>query len=408
MNIRATTKEALLRPAEVTAGSALQVFAFFHLNLAFSSIEEERRAAVIAHCYWPLLRLAERIGPLGLEMSGYTLEEIAARDPAWIAAAKDLIAAGRIELIGSGYSQMIAPLVPARVTAENLRLGLEAYQKYLGVRPKLALVNEQAYASGLVPLYRDAGFDGLIMDFDNPAAAHPEWHPETQFLPQRAMGPDGQTIALLWSNTTLFQQMQRLAHGDIALGSYAAFVRGKHGDTPRALCLYASDAEIFDFRPGRFRTEEKLSHVSEWAKLEQGFAAVIADGAIMTAPSKIFSLKSAPHAGQSLSLESPACPVPVKKQRKYNLARWAVTGRDNTAINAACQRIYEGMLADEANANWKELCYLWASDFRTHLTEKRWTALCARLANAERRWSAPLPAVAKTAGKKGCRAAFHD
>ena len=36
-----------------------------------------------------------------------------------------------------------------------------------------------------------------------------------------------------------------------------------------------------------------------------------------------------PGAGQSLSLESPACPVPVKKQRKYNLARWAVTGRDN-------------------------------------------------------------------------------
>ena len=38
--------------------------------------------------------------------------------------------------------------------------------------------------------------------------------------------------------------------------------------------------------------------------------------------------------------------MPVKKQRKYNLARWAVTGRDNTAINAACQRIYQGMLAD--------------------------------------------------------------
>ena len=43
---------------------------------------------------------------------------------------------------------------------------------------------------------------------------------------------------------------------------------------PRALCLYASDAEIFDFRPGRFRTEEKLSGESEWARLEQAFAAV--------------------------------------------------------------------------------------------------------------------------------------
>ena len=46
---------------------------------------------------------------------------------------------------------------------------------------------------------------------------------------------------------------------DIALETYAGFVRGKHGGGRRALCLYASDAEIFDFRPGRFRTEEKLS-----------------------------------------------------------------------------------------------------------------------------------------------------
>jgi hypothetical protein len=81
--------------------------------------------------------------------------------------------------------------------------------------------------------------------------------------------------------------------------------------------------------------------------------------------------------------------VPVKKQRKYNLARWAVTGRDNTAINAACQRIYHGMLDDPATADWKELCYLWSSDFRTHLTEKRWAAYRVRLKAAEARWGMP-------------------
>ena len=68
--------------------AALQVFAFFHLNLAFSSIEEEQRGEVIARCYWPLLRLAERSGPIGMEVSGYTLEEIAARDPDWIGRAQ--------------------------------------------------------------------------------------------------------------------------------------------------------------------------------------------------------------------------------------------------------------------------------------------------------------------------------
>jgi hypothetical protein len=44
-----------------------------------------------------------------------------------------------------------------------------------------------------------------------------------------------------------------------------------------------------------------------------------------------------------------------------------------------------------ASADWKELCYLWASDFRTHLTQKRWDGLKQRLEAAETRWSRPLP-----------------
>ena len=37
-----------------------------------------------------------------------------------------------MELIGSGYSQLIGPLVPARVTTENLRLANETYETPAG------------------------------------------------------------------------------------------------------------------------------------------------------------------------------------------------------------------------------------------------------------------------------------
>ena len=51
----------------------LQLFSIFHLNLAYSSIEEAQRAEVVRRCYWPLLRLAERTGaPIGIEATGYT------------------------------------------------------------------------------------------------------------------------------------------------------------------------------------------------------------------------------------------------------------------------------------------------------------------------------------------------
>jgi len=90
-----------------------------------------------------------------------------------------------------------------------------------------------------------------------------------------------------------------------------------------------------------------------------------------------------------LRLESAECPVPVKKQRKYNLSRWAVTGRDDIALNAACERIYRGLAAADAGLeDWKELCFLWSSDFRTHITTSRWQQMRTRLTAMEARFAA--------------------
>ena len=108
-------------------------------------------------------------------------------------------------------------------------------------------------------------------------------------------------------------------------------------------------------------------------------------GCELVLPSRILS-NGAPKQ-QPLRLETADCPIPVKKQRKYNLSRWAVTGRDDLAINAACENIDRGLMVAKAEpAEWKELCYLWSSDFRTHITERRWGSLCKRLAAAEQRW----------------------
>ena len=371
----------------------LHLFAVFHLNLAFSSIEEEDRSTVIQRCYWPLLALAARHGPIGIEATGYTLEEIESRDPAWIASLKDLLRQGKVELVGSGYTQLIGPLVPARIVAANLRLGNEIYERLLGTRPTLALVNEQAYSGGLVGHYLDAGYQALLMDWDNPASHHPDWEPELRYAPQRAAGNDGRSIALLWTNTVAFQKLQRFAHGDITLDDYSEFVGALRRDHARTLCIYASDGEIFDFRPGRYRSEEALTG-SEWEKLTGAFATLGGmENARLVRPSDALAV-DAPQAGNPLRLETAAYPVPVKKQRKYNLTRWAVTGRDDLGINAACQRIYAVLGGhDGTDEDWKELCRLWASDFRTHITDARWKAYCARLEAMERRLKTALPRI---------------
>jgi hypothetical protein len=366
----------------------LRLYTVFHLNLAYSSIEEAQRAEVIRRCYRPLLRLCrEHNLPVGIEASGYTLEAVKSIDPGWLDELRRLCAEGSCEFVGSGYAQIIGPLVPAEVNAANLRLGHRVYERLLGLRPVTALVNEQAYAAGLVELYLEAGYRALVMEWDNPARHHPEWRPEWRYLPQFARGLDDERIPLIWNNSIVFQKFQHYAHGELELDEYLEYLGGHGAETPRALPLYGNDVEIFDFRPGRYHTEALLQDDGEWKRIGRLFETLLADKRFrFVRPGQVLELMQAPDAGNLLTLESPEQPVPVKKQGKYNLTRWAVTGRDDLGVNTSCWRICEALKADPgaAESDWRELCFLWSSDFRTHITESRWSRFRERLAELER------------------------
>ena len=363
----------------------LQLFAIFHLNLAYSSIEEAERADVLRQCYWPLLRLAERVDlPVGIEASGFTLETAAALDPSWLERLRQLVGGGRSEFIGSGYSQVIGPLVPAAVNAANLRIGHDVYERLLGFKPRIAFVNEQAYSAGLIRHYLDASYDALVMEWDNPARAHPEWDAEWRYLPQIAAGVSDETIPVIWNNAIAFQQFQRCAHGESSLDEYLSYLAGHGSDRPRALAIYGNDTEIFDFRPGRYETETRLSGPGEWARIGRIFEAIAGDSRFrLIRPSQALDLMGQPDVAHVLHLESPEDPTPVKKQRKYNITRWAVTGRNDLAVNTACWRICDRLVRqgqDATDADWRDLCELWSSDYRTHITDRRWAAYQKRLA----------------------------
>jgi len=146
----------------------IRSYIIFHLNLAYSSIEASSRLDVIEKCYKPLLQLIENNNiPIGIELTAWTLEQIHALAPEWVNDFKALLQAKKAELIGSGYTQIIGPLVPYEVNIWNQRLGLDVYESLLGVKPRLALVNEMAYSTGMVEVYTKSGYDGIIMDRDN-------------------------------------------------------------------------------------------------------------------------------------------------------------------------------------------------------------------------------------------------
>lgn len=356
----------------------LSLYCLFHCNLFYSSIEEEERSRVIARCYHPMLRLTDETGAsLAMEMPAVTLEEIDRLDPDWIKAFRERLDLGACELVGSGYAQIIGPLVPPEVVRWNLRLGMESYEKILDRRPGIALVNEQAYTSGLVSLYLDAGFQAIVMDWENPASHHPDWESGWRYYSGRAAGCGREEIAILWSSSITFQKFQRHAHGETSLEDVLDYLQGHlpAAGEQRYLSLYTNDAEIFDFRPGRFRTEPILRQPSEWQRIADLLRRITLHPDMEIVPLSVVLADAA--AGREIPpfrLESPWQPVVVKKQPKYSSLRWAVSGRDDLALNTLCHRLHDHFIqcGIKDPGEWRRLCRFWSSDYRTHLTAGRW------------------------------------
>jgi hypothetical protein len=369
----------------------LKLYSFFHLNLAYSAIEQESRAQVIKNCYWPLLELAKNKNlPFGIELSGFTLESILKIDPEWVDELAQLVNEGPCELIGSGYSQIIGPLVPHQVTSANLKIGNSVYKRLLGVQPLTALLNEQAFSSGLVNLYRNAGYENVIMEWNNPAKEHPEWNQEWRYFAQRAKATHSGEINLIWNKSISFQKFQRYAHGEIELQDILKYVKGHQSTSVRAFPLYGNDVEIFDFRPGRYMTETRIQQEGEWDRINKLYSVLELESDIeFILPSEVLKISNLPESRNLLNLSSAPQPIPVKKQDKYNIVRWAVTGRDDLDINTRCWRLFTKIAESRLSTDddWKELCYLWSSDFRTHITEKRWGEYLERLNTFEKKWS---------------------
>ena len=368
----------------------LNLYSIFHLNLMYSSIEIEDRSKVIGKCYWPLLKLAELEGiPIGIEISGYTLEKINEIDPGWIKKFKKLLKVGIIEIIGSGYAQIIGPLVPARVNDWNQKLGLDTYKKVLGIKPQIALINEMTYSAGVVEHYINNDYKAVVMEWNNPRRYHPEWKNEWRYFPQYAVGTDNRKIALIWADSIAFQKFQRYAQGELELEEYIEYLENHYNkDENRYFPVYANDVEIFDYRPGRYKTEVEINRQSEWSRIVDFFSRIEGSEFFkIVKPSKVLLGLSEKGAGNEIQLESPEQPIPVKKQEKYNINRWALTGRNDLYINTECYKIYNAFLrGNTEREDWKELCYLWSSDFRTHITGARWEKYLKKLDKFGREW----------------------
>ena len=343
-------------------------YLIFHANLAFSAIEKEEIATVIDRVYQPLLDLVEqqKFIKIGFEINGFSLEILNRKSPNWIRQFKSLLKLGKVELLASGYMQIIGPIVPYRVNFENQKIGIKVYKKILGVEPRIAYVNEQVLSSSIIDLYSEFGFSAIIAEWNNVFSQNSDKIEKCHGSQPIYLKGLKSKLPVIWSDSLIFQKFQRVIHNELNYIDYFDFLDNYLDNKTKFFAAYSSDLEIFNYRPGRFSTEKDILF-DEWQRVYLLIRDIACKYPIVL-PSDtldyILPLEVYPFTSKN--------PILVKKQDKYSLSRWSACGWDSVYINTLCFRFLNSLNKKASEKKWKKLLQYWGSDYRTHTTKKKW------------------------------------
>jgi len=361
-----------------------KAYSIFHLNISFSSLAEDQKEIVIKNCYEPLIDMISKNDyKVSIEITGYTVEQIQIFNPNLIKKINECIKCKKIELVFSGFEQLIYQLTPKKIIDLNIDLGKEIFKESFGFIPKIFWANEQCFTSDMLRTLSEAGFESIIIEKENLQKKLDIESNEPIVMEDL----NGYSLNIVWNSSYYFQLFQRIIHGEYSLDkANNIYSNLSREDLP--LCIYGSDAEVFNYRPKRFHEEANLNDKNEWVKIEQLYR-IIENNDIQTCfIAEILKSVKKKKIVSSSEIDFLDNPVYVKKQKKYNLSRWALTGRNDIDVNTRAIRLIKNIDFDlEIDyESKKNLVALFSSDIRTHIEEKRWNLFIENLLKLEQKF----------------------
>jgi hypothetical protein len=332
-------------------------YLIFHHNLMFSSIPSSHYKFIVDNIYSKLLDICENGTEFAFEFNGYTLQEISLVSKKYIERLKFLLKQNKCQIIGSSYTQAAFPLIPAKVNYVNLKTGLDIYKEILGVVPDTCLLNEQIYSKSTVSLVKQAGYKNIIFDFLNAFIDIPYPKNYEKRSPIKHNG-----VGIIWGDSVLTQKFQKAVWEDIDFEDYFNyFEKQQESIVP----VYCGDAEVFEYIPGSLNFTKNGKDFENLQMLIEKIKQLKVE--IVLPNSLTFNDNL-----EDFEIATAKFPIKTKKQPKYNITRWAVTGRDSMKMNTQCYSLYEKIKNNNDNKLMKTLCFLWASDFRTNTTDEKY------------------------------------
>lgn len=346
-----------------------KLISLYHINTNFSSINSSQFKKLINNSYNKLLDLIEDNNyNISVEASAKSLMDLKKIDENIVNRLKYLININKCSFVASGYIQMIMPLVPYEVNKRNLELGNEIYKDYFGIKPKIFYVNEQAFSKSLIKLL--GKYDKIILEYNRSNLIIKKNN--YAYNVNTIQDDYNNKIDVIWNDHILFQKFQKLIYDEITENEYLKFLEKYKFPKNSYLPIYCSDVECFGFSPGRYASEPKLLN-KHWERINSIYKKL---ESVRYTHSNLYGLEKGIDL-KSYKITNIENPIIVKKQAKYNVTRWCLTGRNDLKINTFCWRLLEnfkiGKIKDKKK--WQSLCELWSSDSRTHITKTKWNRL---------------------------------
>lgn len=336
----------------------INLYTYFHLNLNFSSLEEKKINQVINKSYTKLINKIEDCDfQVGIEASGFTLEKLKSNNLKVFNKLKKLIQNKRIEFIGSGYHQIISPLNNFEINNYNITYGKKIYESLLNYSPKIYLINEQAFDTTSLEMYYSNNINNIIID--NNISIN-ELYIENTNKPNYLLYKN-KKINLIWSHTLLGQILQDYIYNKINFDEYKYCLKKFNTSKQNYLCFYGSDAETFDFRMKRYDYEKNVdSHEYEkffnaTQNLNKNYFKLIDFENLLSIKKKILKYQ----------FMNAKYPYHVKKQEKYNIARWVNSNLSGLYFNSITSKNKKRFKRYNINQK-QDFLFLCSSDLKTH------------------------------------------
>ena len=140
-----------------------------HWNTDYAEFPRSEFPKVVELSYEPMITAIEDgfIGTICMNLTGHTFEYLTANYPELIDRIKRLVKANVIEMLASGYSHPILPLLPRERVAFQLKDHIALLKKIFGKKPKGIWPPELAVSPSVLSQIKKEGIDWTAVDYEH-------------------------------------------------------------------------------------------------------------------------------------------------------------------------------------------------------------------------------------------------